>query len=67
MESKQQMKRFTEMYGVGSSKYVVSFHDGIKTHKDGSEFYDIAIFKSKVRKNAFIKELTDKGFTPRYW
>lgn len=41
------MKHFNILYNVGSSKYVVNYHDGLKTHKDGSEFYDIALFDNK--------------------
>ena len=40
------MKKYNIMYGVGKAKYVVNFHDGEKKHKDGSEFYDIQIFKN---------------------
>ena len=31
---------------VGSSKYVINFHNGIKKHNDGSNFYDIKTFKN---------------------
>ena len=50
------------MYGVGKIKYLINFHDGIKTHKDGSPFYDIKTFKNKKLLNAFIKTLKLKGF-----
>ena len=56
------MKRFNLKFRVGNAKYLVSFHDGIKTHKDGSRFYDIAIFKNKVKLNNFIKELKSQGY-----
>jgi hypothetical protein len=32
---------------IGRAKYSISYYDGIKTHKDGSEFWDIKIFKNK--------------------
>ena len=59
-------KVFNQMQGVGKSKYVVNYHDGKKTHKDGSEFYDIAIFKNKVDLNNFIKKLTSEGYVEKY-
>ena len=42
---------------IGKAKYVVSYSNGEKTHSDGSEFYDIQIFKSKKTMNLFIKDL----------
>jgi hypothetical protein len=59
-------KVFNQMQGIGKSKYVVNYHDGKKTHKDGSEFYDIAIFKNKVDLNNFIKKLTSEGYVEKY-
>jgi len=50
------------MYGIGKAKYVVNFHDGIKKHNDGSDFFDIAIFKNKKKLNAFVAELKNKGY-----
>lgn len=56
-------KRYKEMNGVGKSKYTVSHHDGEKKHKDGSNFYDIKLFKNKNEKNKFVKDLDSKGYT----
>jgi hypothetical protein len=50
---------------IGHAKYVVNYCDGVKTHKDGSRFYDMAIFRNKNKTNAFIKELSDKGYKER--
>lgn len=50
------------MYNVGSAKYVVNYHDGVKTHKDGSPFFDIAIFQNKIKFNKFISELKNNGY-----
>ena len=47
---------------IGKSKYVVNFHDGVKTHKDGSEFYDTRIFKNRPAMESFIQELERKGY-----
>lgn len=50
------------MHNVGRAKYVVNFHDGVKTHRDGSEFFDIAIFSNKKKMNDFIKDLQANGY-----
>ncbi len=55
-------KEYYLQNNIGKSKYVVNFHDGKKSHKDGSKFYDIEIFKNlKLLKN-FIADLTKKGY-----
>lgn len=59
------MKTFYEMYGVGTSKYSVHFHDGVKTHKDGSPFFDIQLFRNKRKKDRFIKGLVKEGAVAR--
>ena len=56
------IKNYNTMTNVGRAKYVVNFHDGIKTHKDGSAFYDIAIFSNKKKEKAFIQNLNNAGF-----
>ena len=56
------MKRFTEMRNVGRAKYVISYHDGAKKHKDGSPFYDIQIFKNQASKNRFVQSLKAAGY-----
>jgi hypothetical protein len=33
---------------IGSSKYSISAHNGVSKHKDGSDFWDILIFKNKA-------------------
>ena len=52
------------MYNVGKVKYLVSFSAGTKTHKDGSEFFDIATFKNKVKMNEFINMLETTKVNP---
>jgi hypothetical protein len=59
-------KRYNVMYGVGSSKYTVNFHDGKSKHKDGSDFFDIAIFKNKRDLAKKINDLTKKGYVYSY-
>ena len=55
-------KRFYQQDGIGSSKYTISFHDGKETHKDGSDFFGIKIFKNKPDLENFKKELVKKGY-----
>ena len=40
-------KLYYTMNNVGKSKYTIHSNDGEKTHKDGSPFYDIAIFSNR--------------------
>jgi len=42
------MKEFNVKFSVGRCKYLVSFHDGSKTHSDGSKFLN---YERKNRKN----------------
>lgn len=51
-----------EQNNIGKAKYVVNYHDGVKTHLDGSPFFDIVIFKNKVKKNRFVSNLYRLGF-----
>jgi len=56
------MKKFRVQTQIGKAKYVVTFHDGIKKHPDGSEFYDITTFKNKKKLNLFVISLLDSGY-----
>lgn len=55
-------KVYNIMYGIGSSRYVVNFHDGVKTHNDGSPFFDIAIYGNKRKMQAFVNRLRKIGY-----
>jgi hypothetical protein len=55
-------KSYNVNNNVGSSKYVINFHNGIKKHNDGSNFYDIKTFKNIPDLNNFEKELKSKGY-----
>jgi len=59
---KEPAKLYSIRYGVGRAKYVVNFHDGQKTHRDGSPFYDIEIFSNKKKMDAFLRELKGAGY-----
>jgi hypothetical protein len=55
-------KNYYPQYNIGSVKYVLNFHDGEKSHDDGSPFYDIRTFKNKVKFNSAIKSLQNSGY-----
>ena len=55
-------KTYNTKSNVGKAKYVVNFHDGEKTHKDGSPFYDMSIFKNAKDLENFEKQLKSKGY-----
>ncbi len=55
-------KRFKRQDGIGKAKYTISFHDGKKKHKDGSDFFDIKIFKNKKDLSDFVGTLTKQGY-----
>jgi hypothetical protein len=50
---------------VGTTKYMVNFHDGKSKHKDGSDFYDMRTFRNKKSLNKFISELKKGGYVER--
>jgi hypothetical protein len=55
-------KAFKVNPGIGKAKYSISSHDGHKKHNDGSDFWDIKIFKNKVDLENGIKDFKSKGF-----
>ena len=59
------MKRYNTMKDIGKCRYVVNYHDGIKKHEDGSDFFDIAIQSNKINHNIFIKRLVKEGYKER--
>jgi len=56
------MKKYYLQDGIGKAKYTVSYHDGVQTHSDGSEFYGIAIFHNKRKRDAFVRQLRKQGY-----
>ena len=56
------MKTFYIQYNIGKCKYVVCFHDGIKKHKDGSNFFDIRTFKNKKKLKTFTDSLIKDNY-----
>lgn len=59
------VKDYSVMYNIGKCRYVINYCDGVKTHADGSRFYDIAIFSNKRALNARIAELKRAGYTEK--
>lgn len=59
------MADYHVQYNVGRCRYVVNFHDGEKTHADGSPFYDVRIFGSKRDLARFTSELRRAGYEER--
>ena len=59
------MKTFNLMSNIGKAKYVVNYHDGEKKHCDGSNFFDIAIFKNKKKLNTFTDQLKTVGYVEK--
>jgi hypothetical protein len=59
------MKTYYRRDNIGKAKYTISFHDGIQTHKDGSPFFGIEIFKNLKDLKAFEKKLIAEGYTER--
>jgi hypothetical protein len=59
-------KLYYTMNNVGKSKYVINYHDGSKTHKDGSAFYDIDIYNNKKDFDKAVAKLESEGYKYRY-
>ena len=61
-EMEEGQKRYNQKDGVGKSKYVISYHDGKKKHKDGSDFFDMQIFRNKKDLAKFVNALHKGGY-----
>ena len=59
------MKTYNTMMNIGRAKHVTNFHDGIKKHKDGSKFYDIAIHSNKKDHIKYINALIKDGYVEK--
>jgi hypothetical protein len=55
-------KRYYQQDRVGSAKYTISYHDGKKKHKDGSDFFDIQTFRNKKDLAKFVNTLHKGGY-----
>ncbi len=57
------MKKFKTQVNIGKAKYVISYHNGVSAHKDGSDFYDIAILNNKKDLKDFTNSLLKDGYS----
>jgi len=57
------MKQYRLNYTIGKAKYVISYHDGVKTHNDGSPFFDIEICGNIKKFTMFERKLLADGYT----
>jgi hypothetical protein len=58
----QSAKRYRVTERVGKAKYVLSYHDGVKKHADGSDFFDVVTFRNKKQLNELITSLHKQGY-----
>jgi hypothetical protein len=56
------MKTYQDNSQIGKTRHSVSFHNGIKVHKDGSPFFDLQIFSKRKEKENFIRDLESNGY-----
>lgn len=56
------MKTFTTQYNIGKAKYCICPNDGVKKHKDGSDFIGILTFTNKQVFENMIKILKKDGY-----
>ena len=55
-------KVFNVTYSGASSKYWVSYYDGISKHPDGSDFYSLHIVQYKNRLKIYTDNLKSNGY-----
>lgn len=56
------MKKFYIQCNIGKAKYVVNHYDGNKKHDDGSDFFDVSIFRNKKKLHEFVARLQQDGY-----
>ena len=56
------VKTFNTHDNIGTVKYVVNYHDGVKTHADESQFFDIKLFSNKQKRDKFCADLLKQGY-----
>ena len=59
------MKTFYVTHNVGKVKYLLSYHDGITAHKDGSPFFGVRCFNNKKKLHSYIKILKSEGYSEK--
>lgn len=63
---KRGVLKYRIWHNIGRAKYVVDFHNGQKMYKDGSDFWDIAIFSNKKAFDKYIMNLKRAGYSYSY-
>ena len=58
-------KKLYYQLDINKRRYTINFHNGVEKHKDGSDFYDMRIFKNKKDLEKFKMELHNKGYKYR--
>lgn len=53
---------FRYRQNIGKARHVISYHDGHKTHRDGSAFFDMTIFSRKTEAEKYIQSLRQAGY-----
>lgn len=59
------MKEFYVRDRIGMARHVVNHHDGVKTHPDGSKFFDLTICRNKRNLKKFVADLRRQGYVER--
>lgn len=59
------IRRYCVQNNIRRAKYVVSYHDGVKCHNDGSPFYDVSILRNKIDLKKCVQKLNEHGFKER--
>lgn len=55
-------RTFRYQQNIGKARHVVSYHDGQKTHRDGSAFFDMAVFSRKTEAQRYVRTLREAGY-----
>jgi len=56
------MKSFRINPPIGTAHHSISYHDGVQTHRDGSPFWGIEIFKTRRAKDKQARKLRRQGY-----
>jgi hypothetical protein len=59
------MKNYYTQQNVGQVRHTVNYHDGVKTHGDGSPFYDMVTCRTKKSLDKIIRDLQKGGYIER--
>ena len=63
IERRREAAKVYRWLTMGRARHTVSFHDGEKSHDDGSPFFDMKIFRNARDAQRFVKSLRSEGYT----